>query len=128
MKIIDINTLIRELGIRGGYLEADGTPVNLSKEQLVFINKKINEKEQEILQKQQKEELKRTGIAYTEGGDKIPFTNEDAIAMVQVKLAFELGITNTNIKFSNGTILPMTANEFPAFAVWFAQQRNSFFI
>lgn len=61
-------------------------------------------------------------------GNLIPFMNEDAIAMLQVKAAFEIGVLSTNIEFSNGTILPITAAEFADFAAWFVEQRNSYFI
>ena len=57
---------------------------------------------------------KETGLDYN--GFQIPFTNEDAIAMLQVKGAFDFGITHTNIEFSNGTIMPMTPDAFPTFA------------
>lgn len=58
----------------------------------------------------------------------ISFTKEDAIGMIQVKTGFELGLTNTNIEFDNGTIVPIEASEFADFAIWFAEKRNSFFI
>lgn len=69
---------------------------------------------------------KRVGVDYN--GTLIPFMNEDAVAMLQVKAAFELGETSTNIEFSNGVIFPITATDFPAFASWFVQHRNSYFL
>lgn len=61
-------------------------------------------------------------------GNLIPFMNEDAVAMLQVKAAFEMGVLETNIEFSNGTILNITAQDFATFAQWFVAQRNSYFI
>lgn len=59
---------------------------------------------------------------------RIPFKNEDAMGLLQVKAAFELGLTNTNIIFSNGTIMPIEAKDFMTFASWFVEKRNSFFV
>jgi hypothetical protein len=71
-------------------------------------------------------ELKRIGANYK--GYQIPFTNEDAIGIMQVYRAFQLGITNTNIKFSNGTTMPIASKDFNEFDTWFANNRNSYFI
>lgn len=69
---------------------------------------------------------KKDGALY--GAFMVPFTNEDAIGMLQVKAAFEMGVTNTNIEFSNGTIMPMNVSDFPAFAAWFVEKRNGYFV
>lgn len=69
---------------------------------------------------------KTEGAIY--GTYKVPFMNEDAIGMLQVKAGFEMGLANTNIEFSNGTIMPMSAAEFPAFAAWFVEKRNGYFV
>lgn len=69
---------------------------------------------------------KINGAAY--GLYKIPFTDMDAMGMLQVKAAFELGLTATNIEFSNGTVMPMSAAEFPVFALWFVEKRNGYFV
>lgn len=61
-------------------------------------------------------------------GYMIPFTNDDAIGMLQVKAAFEMGVTATNIEFSNGTIMPMSAADFPVFSAWFVAKRNGYFV
>lgn len=61
-------------------------------------------------------------------GYKIPFKNEDAMAMLQVKAAFEMGVTSTNIEFSNGTVMPMSVADFPEFALWFVEKRNRYFV
>lgn len=70
--------------------------------------------------------VKTHGEAY--GEFLIPFTNEDALGMLQVKAAFEMGVTGTNIEFSNGTIMPISSESFPAFAAWFVQKRNGYFV
>ena len=57
----------------------------------------------------------------------ISFTKDDGNGVVQVKSAFDLGVTSTIIHFENGTKLPMTEDEFPEFALWFVEKRNSFF-
>ena len=73
-------------------------------------------------------DAKNIGQPYADGGDNISFTSADAIGLLQVKTAFELDITSTNIKFSNGTVLPMTNTEFEAFDIWFTKKQNAFFI
>jgi hypothetical protein len=60
-------------------------------------------------------------------GYMVSFTSDDGNGLVQVKTAFELGLTETNIHFSNGTVMPMTSEDFPEFALWFVEKRNSFF-
>ena len=92
------------------------------------IQAKIAELQEQEKQKQAIQKAKTEGKPYKKGQDPVSFTSEDAIGMLQVKTAFELGVTKTNIKFSNGTILPMTADGFVNFAEWFVEQRNSFFI
>lgn len=57
----------------------------------------------------------------------ISFTKDDGDGLVQVKSAFDLGLTSTIIHFENGTKLPITSSEFPEFALWFVEKRNSFF-
>lgn len=60
-------------------------------------------------------------------GTIVSFTKEDGDGLVQAKLAFELGIESTNLKFENGNTLPITKEEFTDFAIWFASKRNQFF-
>lgn len=62
------------------------------------------------------------------GTFRVPFMNEDAMGMLQVKAAFEMGVTATNIEFSNGIIMPMNAADFPAFVAWFVEKRNGYFV
>ncbi len=59
---------------------------------------------------------------------QVPFMKDDADGLLQVKAAFDLGVTDTVIYFTNGTKMPITATEFMDFAVWFVNKRNSFFV
>lgn len=64
-----------------------------------------------------------------DGTDRyISVTKDDGDGMVQVKTSFEFGLTSTIIHFANGTKLPMTAEEFPAFALQFVTERGKFFL
>jgi len=72
--------------------------------------------------------VKKEGELYLATGIKVPFKSHDALAVLQVKAAFEMGEVSTNIKLSNGQVLPMVAADFTAFATWFAQKRNAFFV
>ena len=71
-----------------------------------------------------------SGAPYTIDGTEyqISFTKDDGDGLVQVKSAFELGLTSTLIHFDNGTKMPITSVEFGAFAAWFVQKRNEFFV
>ena len=57
---------------------------------------------------------------------RVSFTKDDGDGLMQVKAAFELGLTATNIHFANGTNMPIAATEFEAFALWFVTKRNGF--
>jgi len=87
----------------------------------------INESKTKDESKQAIRDAKSKGKPYTADGPNISFTKDDAMGMLQVKAAFELGVPSTTIEFSNGTKLPMEAKEFPEFAKWFANERNKFF-
>ena len=71
-----------------------------------------------------------SGAPYTlDGIDyQISFTSEDGNGVMQVRTAFDLGVEATTIYFSNGTKMPITSVEFGAFAAWFVQKRNEFFV
>ena len=75
-------------------------------------------------------EAKSVGDIYTLNNVdyQVPFMKDDADGLLQVKEAFNLGINETVIHFTNGTKMPITADEFMDFAVWFVEKRNSFFI
>ena len=70
------------------------------------------------------------GDTYTLGGIdyQVSFTKDDGDGLMQVKSAFELGLTSTTIHFDNGTRMPISAAEFGAFAEWFVTTRNGFFV
>ena len=73
-----------------------------------------------------RDEAMLTGADYN--SYQISFTKDDGDGMLQVKAGFELGLTETNIHFKNGTVLPMMATDFPVFASWFVSKRNEFFL
>ena len=60
-------------------------------------------------------------------GVSISLTKDDALGLMQVKTAFELGITETIFRFKNGTVMPLTAESFTTLAQFFAEKRNSLF-
>ena len=114
----------------GNWYKENGVVVFDKTQYPTITDTTIATKTDEIYSRLQDEETKReekiTGREYN--GYMIPFTSEDAVGLLQVSAAFELGIQNTNIEFSNGTKMPITKDEFPAFAAWFVEQRNSFFV
>ncbi len=71
--------------------------------------------------------VKYFGEEYGDSGVQVPFTSDDAMGLLQVKAAFELGADDTVMVFSNDQKLPLTPESFPAFAAWFTQKRNSFY-
>jgi hypothetical protein len=77
-----------------------------------------------------KRTLKKQGEDYDLNGTiyKVPFTSEDANGLIQVNTAFTMGIPETTVHFSNGTVMPIVASDFQAFALWFVTKRNSFFL
>lgn len=75
---------------------------------------------------------KNLGIDYTNlSGDvhKVSLTTEDANGLVQVKTAFEFGITETNFECSNGTIVPIKSIEdLLHLGEFVVTERNKFFV
>ena len=73
---------------------------------------------------------KKIGEAYTlnDVDYKVSFMKDDADGMIQVSMAFQLGLTETVIHFENGTKMPIKNTEFEEFAIWFVCKRNSFFV
>ena len=73
--------------------------------------------------------LKVEGEPYTLNGTsyQIPFKKDDADALLQVKAAFDLGVTSTVIYFTNGVKMPILPVEFSDFSAWFVSKRNAFF-
>ncbi len=94
-----------------------------------FWEKQIPPTQEEIA-KAERAAAMMNGAPYTiDGTDyQISFTSDDGNGVTQVKTAFELGLPDTTIYFSNGTKMPITSVEFAAFAAWFAQKRNEFFV
>lgn len=99
---------------------------DITEDQLVHVYDPVDVSSQIAQWKIHNHLEKQYGLDYN--GYMIPFKNEDAMAMLQVKAAFEMGLTSTNIEFSNGTIMPMTATDFAAFALWFVEKRNGYFV
>lgn len=58
----------------------------------------------------------------------VSFMKDDADGMMQVSMAFQLGLTETVINFGNGTKMPIKSTEFEEFAFWFVGKRNSYFV
>jgi hypothetical protein len=115
-------------GIESG--KAPSGMVEVSIEEVLVINLAKRSPEQVLKQEAAKEKAERksamlTGEDYR--GYTISFTSEDGNGLVQVKSSFELGLTETNIHFENGTVMPITSEDFPEFALWFIEKRNSFF-
>jgi len=86
--------------------------------------------EEEVTTKQKAQYLrdsKYIGKPYTDGGDNISFTKDDALGLLQVQAAFDLGLTGTIFEFSNGTKLPVKPYGFKKFCTWFVTERAKFF-
>lgn len=108
-----------------GPIPEEGIAFDLVDDVLVESKYSIQYRKEEA--KRIRNRVKHTGVPYGEDGPLISLTAEDGNGLLQVKAAFELGVKQTTIHFSNGTRLPMTAEEFPQFALWFIEQRNAFF-
>lgn len=93
---------------------------------------RLEQEEQALKLEQSKarDEAMLAGATYTlnDTDYQISFTKEDGDGLVQVKSAFDLGLTQTTIHFSNGTKLLISSSEFTSFALWFVNKRNEFFI
>jgi hypothetical protein len=76
------------------------------------------------------EKAKQEGSVYNLNGVnyKISLTSDDAIGLMQIKTAFDLGITKTVLYCANGTKVPLTPPDLMPLAQWFTQKRNQFFI
>lgn len=97
------------------------------------LQREQEEQEEQALKLEQskaRDEAMLVGATYTlnDTDYKISFTKEDGDGLVQVKSAFELGLTQTTIHFSNGTKMPISSSEFQTFALWFVNKRNEFFL
>lgn len=65
------------------------------------------------------------GEAYN--GYQVSFAADDGNALLQVKAAFEMGLTATVIHFENGTNMPLASIDFATFSTWFLSKRGAFF-
>ena len=107
--------------------------VEISEEEVLLAQQPSAEQLRAIETQQAKAERAAamlSGGSYTIDGTEyqISFTADDGNGVTQVKAAFELGLPDTTIYFSNGTKMPITSAEFGAFAAWFVQKRNEFFV
>ena len=104
----------------------NGNVINLDNDEIL---QKAKELEEEYKKQQAIEKIKTEGLDYTLNGKtyKISLTNKDAMGMLQVAKAFELGIEETVIWFSNGTKGVIKKEEFENLAKWFAEKRNLLF-
>ena len=109
----------KEDGSYYDYYKQDGTP-DLIKEQELLDAKELEDADKARTQ------AMLNGANYN--GTVVSLTKDDGDGLVQVKSGFELGLTDTVIHFENGAKLPMTVAEFPAFALWFVNERNKFFV
>lgn len=107
-----------EVDIKGTITEYEDAPV---------IERPTEEIELEQLLKseQERKNLMLQGSIYN--GYRISFTKDDGDGVVQVKSAFEMGLSSTIIHFECGTNMPINADEFNDFGLWFMIERNKFF-
>lgn len=78
-----------------------------------------------VSKKRQRDVAQDAGIKWK--GHTIQLHRDDAIVMLQVKAAFDLGANSTVAEFANGEKVPITAAEFPALAQQFVTARNALF-
>lgn len=75
---------------------------------------------------------KYLGIDYTNLEDevyKVSLTNDDANGLIQVKTAFEFGVTETNFYFENGTVVPLKSiDDLLHLGQFVSIERNKFFL
>lgn len=122
----DVDGVIYEYEADGSQDSLIGDKVALTATEIEAIINPPKTPEQ-LLQEASKlrDEAMLKGFVYN--GMDISVTKDDGDSMVQVKVSFELGLTSTVIHFANGSKLPMTAEEFPAFALQFVTERGKFF-
>jgi hypothetical protein len=76
------------------------------------------------------ERLKKQGAVYNLNGVDytISLTSDDAVGLMQIKTAFDLGVPKTVLHCANGTKVPLTPSDLMPLAQWFTQKRNQFFV
>ena len=100
-----------------GHYAVEGKPVNNTQ---TWELKPIVKTPDEL-----RDEAMLQGAEYN--GYQISFTKDDGDGIMQVKIAFELGLTETIIHFDCGTKMPIRVEDFMEFALWFVVERNKFF-
>jgi hypothetical protein len=85
---------------------------------------------EDISAEYQIEKAKKEGAVYTLNGVdyKISLTSDDAVGLMQIKTAFDLGVPKTVLYCANGTKVPLTPSDLMPLAQWFTQKRNQFFV
>jgi hypothetical protein len=85
---------------------------------------------EDISSNYQIEKAKKEGAVYNLNGVNytISLTSDDAVGLMQIKTAFDLGVTNTVLHCANGTKVPLTPPDLMPLAQWFTQKRNQFFV
>jgi hypothetical protein len=85
---------------------------------------------EDISAEYQIEKAKKEGAVYNLNGVNytISLTSDDAVGLMQIKTAFDLGVTNTVLHCVNGTKVPLTPPDLMPLAQWFTQKRNQFFV
>jgi len=125
-----------EFMLSDGYFPYNGEVPSVTKtyEKLTFSNNVVTIVEDANLKAisdyNDRKTAMNTGSNYTLNGKDylVSFTTDDANGLMQYSLAIQHGVTNTVLKFSNGTTMPITDTDLPAFATWFVTQRNNFFL
>ena len=91
--------------------------------------------EEEILLQEElkaSSDRKYLGIDYTNLEDevyKVSLTNNDANGLIQVRTAFEMGITETNFYFENGTVVSLKSiDDLLHLGQFVSIERNKFFL
>jgi hypothetical protein len=140
---VDVNNMVTLAGevaddnmLASGYFPYNGDIPQVTKtyEKLVFSNNVVTIVEDANLKAisdyNDRKVAMKTGSNYTLNGKDylVSFTSDDANGLMQYSLAIQHGVTNTVLKFSNGTTMPITDTDLPAFGAWFVTQRNNFFL
>lgn len=122
---IPLDSSHKEFNLVNGVYEPE--EFRLAEEKRVADELAIKQSEEDNRARQ---EAMLTGDTYNLNGTdyKVSFTKDDGDGLMQVKSAFELGLTNTIIHFDNGTNIPITKEDFIPFALWFVNKRNEFFV
>lgn len=98
---------------------------SLSDEELVLFHEEEMEKIKIEAEAIEIAESRKMNTDYN--GKSVSLTSADALALMQIKTAFEMGETRTIFKFKNGEEMELTPTIFAEFAPWFVQKRNEFF-